>query len=488
LIWVLAIVTVVAMVPAGLRWLRVAQREHYLAGQVNRFETRWIWSSGLNVVLGLVAALGLAGSLFDLRWGFLVPLAQIGPVGLPVRGVSAPLAWTPRLRRLAVFTAVIVLGVVVSGVLVDLALLVVAPLFFLPFIVDVALSLLNPIEKRAGSQWVDKAASKLESVGAEVVAITGSYGKTTTKNYVAHLLSGQKRVVASPASFNNRMGLARAINENLAPGTDVFVAEMGTYGPGEIAELCEWIPPRVAALVSVGPVHLERFKTIESIVMSKAEIFDRAEVGVIGVDDEPLAELARERAGTMRIIEVSTGGGGVFISGEEVAAIPDGVFGTNLAVAIGVCVALGVDLEEILPRVTGLPTAEHRQSVSVAEGGFTIIDNTFNSNPVGARTALRRLIDLADGGKTAVVTPGMVELGPMQYPMNFALARDASTQVDHMVIVGRTNRKALVDGSANGTASVTVVDSRDDAVTWVRSHLGAGDAVLYENDLPDHYP
>jgi UDP-N-acetylmuramoyl-tripeptide--D-alanyl-D-alanine ligase len=294
--------------------------------------------------------------------------------------------------------------------------------------------------------------------------------------------------VASPASFNNRMGLARAINENLAPGTDVFVAEMGTYGPGEIAELCEWIPPRVAALVSVGPVHLERFKTIESIVMSKAEIFDRAEVGVIGVDDEPLAELARERAGTMRIIEVSTGGGGVFISGEEVAAIPDGVFGTNLAVAIGVCVALGVDLEEILPRVTGLPTAEHRQSVSVAEGGFTIIDNTFNSNPVGARTALRRLIDLADGGKTAVVTPGMVELGPMQYPMNFALARDASTQVDHMVIVGRTNRKALVDGSANGTASVTVVDSRDDAVTWVRSHLGAGDAVLYENDLPDHYP
>jgi UDP-N-acetylmuramoyl-tripeptide--D-alanyl-D-alanine ligase len=387
-----------------------------------------------------------------------------------------------------VFTAVIVLGVVVSGVLVDLALLVVAPLFFLPFVVDVALALLNPIEKRAGSQWVDKAASKLESVGAEVVAITGSYGKTTTKNYVAHLLSGQKRVVASPASFNNRMGLARAINENLAPGTDVFVAEMGTYGPGEIAELCEWIPPRVAALVSVGPVHLERFKTIESIVMSKAEIFDRAEVGVIGVDDEPLAELARERAGTMRIIEVSTGGGGVFISGEEVAAIPDGVFGTNLAVAIGVCVALGVDLEEILPRVTGLPTAEHRQSVSVAEGGFTIIDNTFNSNPVGARTALRRLIDLADGGKTAVVTPGMVELGPMQYPMNFALARDASTQVDHMVIVGRTNRKALVDGSANGTASVTVVDSRDDAVTWVRSHLGAGDAVLYENDLPDHYP
>ena len=70
-----------------------------------------------------------------------------------------------------------------------------------------------------------------------MVAITGSYGKTTTKLYVGHLLAGTFRTVVSPASFNNRMGLARAINENLVPGTQVFVAEMGTYGPGEIAEL-----------------------------------------------------------------------------------------------------------------------------------------------------------------------------------------------------------------------------------------------------------
>ena len=94
-----------------------------------------------------------------------------------------------------------------------------------------------------------------------VVAITGSFGKTSTKQHVAHLVAGSRTVVASPASFNNRAGLARAVNEQLTPGTDVFVAEMGTYGKGEIADLCRWCPPAIAVITAIGPVHLERFKT-----------------------------------------------------------------------------------------------------------------------------------------------------------------------------------------------------------------------------------
>jgi UDP-N-acetylmuramoyl-tripeptide--D-alanyl-D-alanine ligase len=135
-----------------------------------------------------------------------------------------------------------------------------------------------------------------------------------------------------------------------------------------------------------------------------------------------------------------------------------------------------------------LPHAEHRRSVSTAAAGFTIVDDTFNSNPDGARAALRMLTTLATGGKTAVITPGMVELGTMQDEENRVFAEEAASSVDHVVIVGRTNRDALLGGSANGRASVTVVDSRDEAVAWAREHLGPGDAVLYENDLPDHYP
>ena len=322
-----------------------------------------------------------------------------------------------------------------------------------------------------------------------MVAITGSYGKTTTKNYVAHLLSGSRRVLASPASFNNRMGLARSVNENLTPGVEVFVAEMGTYGLGEIAELCEWMPPKVAAMVSIGPVHLERFGSLENIAVAKSEILDRAEVGVICVDYTLLATIAADRrARGMRIIEVSAADDVVSIDGQMVVAVPEGAFGANLAVALGICVALGIEISQVSGRLGDLPRSEHRQSRSIGAGGFTIIDDTFNSNPDGARSALRALAEDTTFGRIAVITPGMVELGPLQERENEDFAKMAAILADDLVIVGRTNRDALRRGSGSGTASVTVVRSRDEAVDWAKGNLGPGDAVLYENDLPDHYP
>ncbi len=485
--WLLVGACLAASVPAGLRWLRVAQREHYHAGEVTRFAVRW-WRNGpVNLVLDALGFAGVVLSIVDMRWGFLVVLAQVGPIGMSIRGVTSPLAWTDRLRRVALFSGMILVAAYLVGALVNVAPIIVLPLYLIFVVIDLSLWALRPYEERAGSQWVDKAAAKLATVGAEVVAITGSYGKTTTKNYVAHLMAGGRRVVASPASFNNRMGLARAINENLTPGTEVFVAEMGTYGPGEIAELCAWIPPKVAAMVAIGPVHLERFKTIENIVSSKAEILDRAEVGVICVDHPLLADLAEDRARDMRIVEVATGDG-IVVDGRRVMEVPEGVFAANLAVALGICLAIGLDLADVLSRVGGLPKAEHRQSLATASAGFTIVDDTFNSNPDGARSALATVLEVGVGGKTAVITPGMVELGPVQFEENRSFAEEAAAKVDHFVIVGRTNRRALRQGSANGRASVTVVDSRDEAVEWAREHLGPGDAVLYENDLPDHYP
>ena len=489
MIWALAGVSALAAVPTGLRWLRVAQREHYLAGEVTRSAARWRRAGVVNFAIELAGfAAMLAMVLHDARWGFAVALiAALWPIGLSVRGVTSPLAWTDRLRRLAVVSATLLTAGLVVGASIDEPLVVVLPVFLLYAVVDIASWFLTPFERRHGARWVEKAAAKIRSLDLDIVAITGSYGKTTTKNYVAHLLSGPRRVVASPASFNNRMGLARAINEGLTPGTDVFVAEMGTYGPGEIAELTGWIQPKVAAMVAIGPVHLERFGSIEAIVGAKEEILDRAEVGVICVDDPLLDGVAFRRRQTMPIVEVSTSGG-IVVAGEKVMEAPAGVFPANLAVALGICQALGIDLEDVVRRVPDLPTAEHRQSVSVGDGGFTIVDDTFNSNPAGARSALATLARVSPGGVTAVITPGMVELGPVQDQENRVFAAEAAAQVDHLVIVGRTNRSALRHGSANGGASVTVVDSRDEAVAWARANLGPGDAVLYENDLPDHYP
>ena len=121
------------------------------------------------------------------------------------------------------------------------------------------------------------------------------------------------------------------------------------------------------------------------------------------------------------------------------------------------------------------------------EGGFTIIDDTYNANPAGAASALGVLEGLEAATK-AVVTPGMIELGSDQFDANRQFGAAAAQVAEHVVIVGRTNRRALEQGTESGSASVIFVPSRTDAVAWVRAHLGPGDAVLYENDLPDHYP
>ena len=228
----LLVACLLAAIPAGLRWLRVAQREHYLPGAVATFAGRW-WTSGpVNIALLTLMVTGLVGSWWSVWWAFLVPVAQLGPVGLSVRGRTSPLAWTARLRRVAIVSGILMLAVYLAGTAIDSGFFIALGLFLLPALIDIALLALGPIERVLGNRWVDQASTRLGSSGAKVVAITGSYGKTTTKQYVAHLLAGTFRTVASPASFNNRMGLARAINEHLTPGTEVFVAEMGTYGPG----------------------------------------------------------------------------------------------------------------------------------------------------------------------------------------------------------------------------------------------------------------
>ena len=461
---------------AGLRWLRVAQREHYLPGSVGRFALRW-WGLGANRLLALAAVLGVVFSQRSPLAGVVGSLAvATGPFGLSVRGRTSPLAWTRRLRTLAAVWAGLQLALVGVGALVGLAVpAAVLGAVLVPVLVDAALVITAPLEDRLAQRWVEQATARLRQVRPTVVGITGSYGKTSTKQYVAHLVAGTKQVVATPRSFNNRAGLARAVNEHLALGTEVFVAEMGTYGPGEIAELCRFVPPEIAVITAIGPVHLERMGTEEAIAAAKAEILGPARVAVLNVDHPLLAALA----------DRLTGKKVVRCTGADVGfAVPDGAHPTNVACAVGVARELGVPDDVIGRRLADLPTPEHRLVATTGAGGFTILDDTYNANPAGTRIALDALARHDRGGKRVVVTPGMVELGPRQFEENRAFAEAAARVATHLVVVGHTNRAAL----AVGGIEVLFVETREQAVAWVREHLREADVVLYENDLPDHYP
>jgi UDP-N-acetylmuramoyl-tripeptide--D-alanyl-D-alanine ligase len=477
----------VAACVAQLRWLRVAQREHYIPWSALDTDRRWAALGPNRVLLGAMF-IAIVGALIT-PWAALIAAAGVVvfPFGLGFRGRTSKLAWTPRLRRLAAFD----LGLLASLFAIALASGRPASAAALCLVainaVDYAMVLARPIENRLGQKYVAEATEKLDAIRPTIVAITGSYGKTTTKGYVAHLVSGSRPTVATPRSFNNKMGLARAVNENLALGTEVFIAEMGTYGPGEIAELCSWCTPDIAVITAIGPVHLERMKSEDGVLEAKAEITQKAGIVILNVDDPRLRRLADRLTSERpdkKIVRVS---GSADLSPDADVRVEAET--ANVACAVAAALELGVPREAIDARVATLPTAEHRLTVSKSDKGFSIIDDTFNSNPAGAALALRRLREVADDtGRAVLVTPGMIELGPLQFQENERLAAAATGWVSTLVIVGYTNRRALLSGARTGSASVQLVDTREQAVEWVRAQLGTGDAVLYENDLPDHYP
>ncbi len=499
------------------RWLRVLQREHYEPASMRRFLGRWtsppVAAASAPVrsrdrrpiTLSHVLVVVLISALV-LRSVVLVVLCTIvyglfAPVGLGVRGRTGALRFTPRLRAIALSASVIGLVLGLLGALSARGFLMgAAVVWAVPMLLELSTRALGPLERRRARGFVASAQQRLERVGPLIVAITGSYGKTSTKNHLVQLL-GAEDVVASPASFNNQMGLARAINENLADATRIFVAEMGTYGPGEIRALCVWCPPRIGVVTAIGPVHLERMGSLDVIEQAKFEITERAETLVLNVDDTRLAGwVARLQAAGKKVVPVSTRAGAqarVIVSGSgpwrvvvEGVALGefgpvDGVQPSNVACALGAALELGLVPEHVmdgLARVTGVA---HRAQVSVAASGVRVIDDTFNANPASAEAALRALFSLAGPGRRVVVTPGLIELGRLQYAENLSLAQKVRARGGELIAVGRTNAAAL---RAGADGRLVRVDRREQAVAWVRENLHEVDAVLYLNDLPDHYP
>jgi UDP-N-acetylmuramoyl-tripeptide--D-alanyl-D-alanine ligase len=499
------------------RWLRVLQREHYDPSAMCHFVARWAFPSVASargarlwtfrpVTAAPVLAVGfLVALLFDQDRWTLVATILFGlatPWGLGLRGRTGKLAFTRRLRMLALVAALLALVLVVVGVFLPRPWILAAlAVWFVPLELSVAARLRSSSERSLASVFVAQAKERLARINPLIVGITGSYGKTSTKNHLAALLQGEDGVVASPRSYNNRAGLSRAINENLAEGTKIFIAEMGTYGPGEIAELCSWCPPEISVVTAIGPVHLERMKSLDVIERAKFEITETARVVVLNVDDERLASWVQrlENAGkkvrtagslsemaSVRVVE-GHGQWQVLIDGTvrgSVDVVP-GLQPTNVACAIGAALEIGAGEKEILHQLDFVTPVANRANVVVAPSGVTVIDDTFNANPASARASIALLASLPLSGRSVVVTPGLIELGPEQFDDNASLARDVRRIGAELVVVGRTNAASLARGYG---AKVRRFARRDQAVTWVRTALTKGDGVLYLNDLPDHYP
>ncbi len=382
----------------------------------------------------------------------------------------------------------------------------------LPLAVALSGLLAWPLEKLIGEFYFRDARRKLLSVpGLIRIGVTGSYGKTSVKHIIGAILSEKYPTLVTPASFNTPMGVSRAIREELTPSHQVFVAEMGARHVGDIRELCRLVKPTVGVLTSVGPQHLETFKSIERVAKTKYELIEALpeDSRSYFCDDHAICKQLYDRTDKPKtLVSLNTGEADVW--SENVTVSPEGssfdlfirgkgsvrcqtrLLGehniVNILTAAAVAVDLGLTLKQIANGVGKLQPVPCRLELIPSAGGFTVINDGFNSNPVGAKAALRVLKQFP--ARRIVVTPGMVELGAHEAEYNRELGRAIAGAADIAIIVGKKRAQPILDGlkEAGFPAENTHrVDSLNDATALLATLAKREDTVLYENDLPDHY-
>jgi UDP-N-acetylmuramoyl-tripeptide--D-alanyl-D-alanine ligase len=309
----------------------------------------------------------------------------------------------------------------------------------------------------------------LERSGATVVAITGSVGKTTTKDIlVAMLRAAGVQVHGTAGNRNTEVGVPLSMLD-LPDDAAVAVVEMGMRGPGQIAELVGLAPPHVACITAIAPVHLELLESVEQIAAAKAEIFCRLGAGDIAVvpADEPL--LAPYLAALPDVVEIRSFDGlpaDVGISLQKAWQQRNAAAAWACCMALGLCPPAGVRIEVDLSAMRG-------QERPLAGGG-TLIEDCYNANPVAMGAALRDLA-LRDGRRVAVLGD-MMELGPDEARFHREVGElVADLGIDFLVAVGP--RAADYVAGAAGVPSVRFADAAA-AARGVPGLLCDGDTVL----------
>jgi UDP-N-acetylmuramoyl-tripeptide--D-alanyl-D-alanine ligase len=326
-----------------------------------------------------------------------------------------------------------------------------------------------------------------EELGAKVIGVTGSTGKTSTKDLLQALLAPARRSVASRANFNTEIGLPLEIL-SAPPGTEVLVLEMAMRGVGQIGELARIAEPDVGVIVSIGPVHLELLGTIEAIAAAKAELIEELRAGataVVPADSELLTPHLRDDVQVVTFGE----GGDVWLraadadcveiqAGDRVLTLEvsfqQAHLRRNLLAAVAAAVAVGVTPQG---RVE-LALSPGRGQRWDLDGGVTLIDDCYNANPMSMRAALEDLAATAQTAQHArrvAVLGDMLELGPAEDELHAELGAEArSSGVDLLVTVGP--RARAISRSFGG--EVRSVADASEAAELVPTLVRPGDLVL----------
>jgi UDP-N-acetylmuramoyl-tripeptide--D-alanyl-D-alanine ligase len=351
-----------------------------------------------------------------------------------------------------------------------------------PFLaVVVAYLFSSQFEKLLFLHYYRQAQKRLAQIDPIVIGVTGSYGKTSIKNFIYQLLAPHYKVYKTPKSVNTLKGIVKDINTSLPEGTQIYIVEMGARRPGDIREIVELVRPHYSIMGRVGPQHLDYFRTLERVQATKREIFESDRLkGGFALEKVPHPKVT---CIAKYIGNIESGLEGsrweLEIDGKKerfFTPVLGGFQVFNISLSIYTALQF-LPLEQVKLGVAHLKPVPHRLQPFWAGGKF-IIDDSFNGNLEGMIASFEMVREWK--GKKVVVTPGLVEV-PVQF--NREVARKINEIFDLAIVTGRLNREILMEEI---TIPKVAVNGKEELERVLAERVPAGSLVLFSNDFPDY--
>ena len=428
------------------------------------------------------------------------------------KNVKKKIVYTNRIKRMFIcnYLILVILGIILHNkfnIFASIILIVnsVSTLYM------ILINYINlPINKLINNYYVNDAKKILKNMpNLKIIAVTGSYGKTSTKNYITKLLSSKYNVLATPGNFNTLLGITRTIRTYLKPTHDIFVCEVGIDRVGQMDKIIKLINPDYAVITAIGPQHLETFGTQENIIKSKMTLLDGLKengVAFLNLDNELIKNadkrnkkyigygIQNNENNKLKITDQKYTQNGIeFVINKD---RKDYLFKSKLLGehnlidlfgAITIADFLGIDMKQIINDTKYIQSVEHRLNL-IPGSEYNLIDDSYNSNPIGSSNALKVLKEF--DGYRILITPGMVELGEKQFDYNYKFGKLATECSDFILLVNEKQTEPIKKAFDDlHFANYMIKNTFNEAFAEARNidSNGKKKYILIENDLPDNY-